>query len=474
MNQWTHAKAQPVVGWRAGCVWALVAVIAFQAAHVWTVGWLTIPCAYALVELSRLPARRSVWYTVLMCGFLFYAPQLGFFWKIFGPGAAALWYVLAFWIALFAMLLRLVHNRFGEQWMLVLAPVLWTGFEYFRGELYYLRFTWLTFGMAHGDPAVAHGLGVYFLGFLAMALASGVKAICKIGPAVTIGTLGTQVLLAGFLSPKTTRSGKPETGGLTVAGVQLEFAEHNVLSCLDQLVAKFPDAQLLMLSEYTFDGPIPEPVRNWCRKHHRYLVAGGKETLGTTGYYNMAYVVDREGEIVHRQVKSVPIQFFQDGLPAPERKVWNSPWGPIGILICYDLSYTRVVDDFVRQGARALLVPTMDVINWGAHQHELHSRIAPMRAAEYGIPIFRVCSSGISQIATARGGIAASAPFPGQEEMLGGSFSMGGNAALPLDRTLAPLAVAPTGLVVLALLWHTWRDKRARRAATIPASSRRR
>ena len=88
---------------------------------------------------------------------------------------------------------------------------------------------------------------------------------------------------------------------------------------------------------------------------------------------------------------------FKDGLPAPEQKVWDSPWGKIGICICYDLSYTRVTDALVRQGAQMLIVPTMDVETWGQHQHELHARIAPVRAAEYGILIFRVASSGISQ-----------------------------------------------------------------------------
>ena len=39
----------------------------------------------------------------------------------------------------------------------------------------------------------------------------------------------------------------------------------------------------------------------------------------------------------------------------------------------------------------------MDVADWGRHQHELHARVAPVRAAEYGIPIFRLASSGISQ-----------------------------------------------------------------------------
>jgi apolipoprotein N-acyltransferase len=55
---------------------------------------------------------------------------------------------------------------------------------------------------------------------------------------------------------------------------------------------------------------------------------------------------------------------------------------PIGICICYDLSYSRVTDRLLRLGAQALIVPTMDLIDWGRRQHELHARVAPMRAAE--------------------------------------------------------------------------------------------
>ncbi len=49
---------------------------------------------------------------------------------------------------------------------LLLAPLLWTGLEYFRGEVYKLRFTWLTFGSAFWrTPELAHGIGVYGLRF---------------------------------------------------------------------------------------------------------------------------------------------------------------------------------------------------------------------------------------------------------------------------------------------------------------------
>ena len=137
-------------------------------------------------------------------------------------------------------------------------------------------------------------------------------------------------------------------------------------------------------------------------------------------FYDTAFVVGPDGDIVFRQVKAVPIQFFKDGLPAPEQKLWNSPWGKIGICVCYDLSYTRVTDRLVKLGAEALIVPTMDVVDWGQAQHELHGRIAPARATEYGLPIFRLASSGISQSVDCAGHVTATAPLSRRRRDAGG------------------------------------------------------
>ena len=248
-----------------------------------------------------------------------------------------------------------------------------------------------------------------------------------------------------------------------MAGVQMEFPSPNVLpKALNKALAKNPDAQIFVLSEYTLDGPVPDSLKQWCREHSRFLVVGGKDPVGTNDYYNTAFVVDTNGEIVFHQAKSVPIQFFKDGLPAPKQEVWNSPWGKIGICICYDLSYTRVTDRLVEQGAQLLIVPTMDVEEWGRHQHELHSRVAPVRAAEYGIPIFRLASSGISQAVTGGGHIIARTSFPGSVDILSAQFRLPMRGSLPLDRWLAPVCTGITALVLLALLVFDWQDRRVR------------
>jgi apolipoprotein N-acyltransferase len=250
---------------------------------------------------------------------------------------------------------------------------------------------------------------------------------------------------------------------LSIVGVQMEFPPVAAIpKMLDQALTKNTNAPIFVLSEYTLDGPVPDSLKKWCREHSRYLVVGGKDPAGADNFYDTAFVVGTNGDIVFKQAKSMPIQFFKDGLPAPDQKIWNSPWGKIGICICYDLSYTRVTDELVRQGAQLLIVPTMDVENWGRHQHELHSRVAPVRAAEYGIPIFRIASSGISQAVTGGGFVVAQTKIPGSGEIFPAQLRLPMRGAIPLDRYFAPLCVAVTSIVTAVLLFLTWKDKRAK------------
>jgi apolipoprotein N-acyltransferase len=279
---------------------------------------------------------------------------------------------------------------------------------------------------------------------------------------IALVCLGTIAVLLNIMAGLRAHRPNPP---VTITGIQLEFPnDYIVAKSLDHALKKYPDTQIFVLSEYTLVGAVPESLQKWCRDHGRFLVVGGKEEVTNEEYFNTAYIVGTNGDIVFRQGKSVPIQFFKDGLPAPKQSVWNSPWGKIGICICYDLSYTRVTDELIRQGAQLLIVPTMDVAEWGRHQHELHSRVAPIRAAEYGVPIFRLASSGISQAVTLNGQVVAYTAFPGSGELLHAQLRLTSRGALPWDRYLAPLCVAATATILSLLLWHTWREKPAKSA----------
>lgn len=453
--------------WRQALRFAILAVVTFHIAYTPMaysgLAMVIVIYVFALIQLARLPSTRQVFYLTLAVGFACFAPQLYFFWGLFGAFAIALWAILALWLVLFVGLTRLAILQLGLRRAAWLIPCFWTGLEFFRSELYYLRFSWLNVGYAFAEsPLIPWRFqGVYGIGFV-VAIVGTILLVWNWRAVkwVVVGSL-VYVLAALLLNSSAPPAGRTE---LPLAGVQLEFPdEEEIPGILNRLVRQHPDAELLVLSEYTLQGPPSEELKDWCRANRKFLIIGGKDEMPGTNYYNTAFVISTNGELVFQQVKSVPIQFFADGLPAPEQKVWDSPWGKIGIAICYDLSYTRVMDPLVRQGAQLLIIPTMDVVEWGRHQHELHARIAPVRAAEYGLPIFRVASSGISQGVNRLGQLRASAPFPGAGETIYFSAFVGPSGTVPRDRILAWLSVGVTVIFVGGQLALKFRRKSAAR-----------
>ena len=441
-----------------GLLWAGVAVGCFHLAY--STPWLavlTVGYLFGLLQLMRARTGRQAFYLSLGAGTCIAASHLFCFWIIFGPSAIALWLVLAFWTAIFVTVGRACLMRFGGLRSIVLLPFLWIGLEYFRSELYYLRFSWLNVGYAFSGAGYATLLkfaGMYGIGFLLMAIAAAIwvlglkRAMLCLSAAVLV--IAAVCLFWSFVLAPYEKIKGPKR--VHVAGVQLEFpSEQEVIAALDKLIEAKPETEVIVLCEYAFMDVIPNSVKTWCKEHQRYLVAGGEDPAERGNYYDTAFVVGTNGDIVFRQAKSVPVQFLKDGLPAKEQRLWDSPWGKIGICICYDLSYTRVTDRLMRQGAQALIVPTMDLVTWGRHEHELHARVARVRAAEYGIPIFRVASSGISQLVDSLGCERAGAGFPGQKEMLSGTMFVGRPGSLPMDRWVGPLAAALSGLIILFL-----------------------
>ena len=439
-------------------MWGLAAVVAFHVAYELFAPaiFVFLVCMY---RLGHAASRPRAMYSGWVLGLAIYGLQLGFFWNIFGAGALGLWLVLSTWLSIYLVLQRFALLKLGPTLAAIAAPFLWTGVEYFRSELYYLRFSWVNVSYAF-SPIPQHALlpwlGMYGAGFLVMIFAAHFPFFN--GATRTRRWMWTAcsvaVAVAGALLDRngSRASGSPQQ--LKLAGVQLEFAdEQTVVAELGRLASKFPNADLYVLSEYTFNRPVPASVTNWCRNNRKYLVAGGKDYIDAseTEFRNTAFVIGPDGGRVFSQVKAVPIQFFKDGLPADEQAVWDSPWGKLGVCVCYDLSYTRVTDELIRRGAQAIIVPTMDVEDWGERQHALHARVAPIRAAGYGVPIFRLCSSGISQAVDAHGKVLAVAAFPGQGELMGAKFELPRRGRLPIDRWLVWPCVA---ICAVFLVWH--------------------
>lgn len=457
MNAKTANGAGQELGMKAAALLALGAGVTFQIAYTFP-RWAFLIAVYlwCVFQLTRLRTPRQAAYFGLAAGLLAFAPQLSFFWTIFGPAAIALWYICGFWIGLFVLLARESRACLGAPLAALAIPFLWTGLEYFRSELYYLRFSWLNAGYVFSDNLnwlPIRFLGMYGFGFFIMAVISLTQLLKSSSRKITLAAGLLALALLGNLPGGSRGVPAAPRSSVKVAGVQMEFpSKTEILLNLKLLLKAHPETDLFVLSEYTLTGPVPEYLRDWCRQNHRYLVVGAEDPVADSNYYDTAFVLDPTGQTVFKQGKSVPVQFFKDGLPAKEQALWDSPWGKLGFCICYDLSYTRVTDKLIAMGAEGLIVPTMDVITWGRRQHEMHARVAEVRAAEYGVPIFRVASSGISQCVDRTGKQLASAPMPGDGAIIAGSMDLNGPGSLPLDRYIAPFAVCVTGGLIIWLL----------------------
>ena len=425
---------------------ACAAVLFFKLAYVWPV--VSLPATIAFTSsIAWLTSRATVrysFYAGLAIGTTLAAIELTFFHNIFGPAAIGLWLILGLWMSLFTATAAKVQQRWPGNGFLFF-PVLWIGFEYFRGELYYLRFTWVTPGLALVDGPWQSFLLLGQYGLSGLIALSGMLCVRK----TAAGVLFTVVLLAVAALPRSQPSESKASDAPVVAGIQLEFEpEAEIPRYLDKVLAQVPDADILMLSEYTFNGLVPVETLNWCDENDRYLIVGGKDALVGGQFRNTVFVCGPDGSVVHKQAKMVPIQFFSDGLPAEEQKLWESPWGRVGFAICYDMSYTRVIDELVKHGAQVVLNPTMDPVVWGAYEHELHSRIPAARAAEYGVPVYRLASSGVSVFVDEYGEVQAKGQFPGKAQIVSSQLHWPESGRLPPDRWLTMICVVVTILTI--------------------------
>ncbi len=455
--------------WRQWTAEILLSAGLFQAGMLFPrfAGWMVILSLVFLLRLRRAATVRRAFYGGLLVGLGIMGPQLGFFFRIFGHLALVFWFLLAIWFAIFVATGKLVERRFGREWGVVAAPVLWMGLEFFRCEVWPLKFAWLTAGFALPAatfPGAFHWLGIYGVGALLVYAAAWVAdtsrgAIKWVLPAVLpFGLMGLPH------AKPASASGTP----LSVAGVQREEPlPEEVIADLDAALVKAPEAHLLVLSEYTYQTPPPPELLDWCRRNARHVMVGGIETYrgdhSEDRIYNMAYVVDPQGEVIHKQAKSVPIQFMNDGLPARRQRVWQGPHGRIGIAICYDMNYTRVMDHLIGKQAAMLVIPAMDVKTWGENAHRLSAQLAAVRAAEYGVPLFRLASSGYSRIALPDGRVIAEAGVPGQGEVIHGEVFLPEKGKRPLDRWLAwPCLGITVGLMIFLLVEESRRIRAGR------------
>jgi len=111
-------------------------------------------------------------------------------------------------------------------------------------------------------------------------------------------------------------------------------------------------------------GPTTERLGEVARQKKAYIVAGIYEREGAA-IYNTAILLDRAGQLIGKYRKVyLPREEIEGGLtPGNDYPVFNTDFGKVGVMICWDLQYADPARALALRGAEMILMPI-----WGGNE----------------------------------------------------------------------------------------------------------
>ncbi len=116
------------------------------------------------------------------------------------------------------------------------------------------------------------------------------------------------------------------------------------------------------LNYITASEPIPGPSTNFlgavAKNNDIYIVAGLLEKAGEV-VYNTSVLIDRQGKLVGKYRKiSLPREEIDGGVtPGDSLPVFDTDFGRIGMMICWDVTFPETARKLSAQGAEIILMP---------------------------------------------------------------------------------------------------------------------
>ena len=117
-------------------------------------------------------------------------------------------------------------------------------------------------------------------------------------------------------------------------------------------------------------GPSTEFLGALAKRLRVWLVAGIFERSGAR-IYNTAVLIGRDGSLAGRYRKmALPDEEIEGGItPGSETPVFDTDFGRVGLMICWDSSYPEVARSLATRGAEVLLMPI-----WGGIEELVQAR----------------------------------------------------------------------------------------------------
>lgn len=136
-------------------------------------------------------------------------------------------------------------------------------------------------------------------------------------------------------------------------------------------IALLPEAITLVGTGKTYadvaepvPGPTTERLGELAKRKNTWIVAGVIERERQT-LYNTAVLIDRSGRVAGRYRKVyIPREEFEGGItPGSDYPVFQTDFGTVGLMICWDLQFADPARALALRGAEMLLIPI-----WGGDE----------------------------------------------------------------------------------------------------------
>lgn len=389
---------------------AAVQALCFPPFGMWPFVLLVFPLLFLATTNTTL---SRAWYLGLLQGTLGYAFTLYWFFHIFGAAAVVLWALLALFTAICCLLFNFIAKQTRSALLNVfLVATIWTAIEFFRSELFFLRFPWITPGSALGPTYLSPILGVYGASFLVILASAGFMRRRTVPYAIILSLC---VMCLGLFRPGPIEP--DEKNSVVVTIVQGE--DCSIQSYIEMTRTAYKESpDLIIWPEYSLPYDVRKNVRdfgmltNLCAEMDAVLVVGTQTISGTEGntWHNTALVLNERG-VLGEYYKARPVHLFNDGIPGREFKPVQTELGAFATPICFDSDYSEVSRMMAMLGAEYFAVPSCDPKSWSANQHLQHALLFRLRAAENARWLACASSSGVSQVIDPHGNVRRSLPL---------------------------------------------------------------
>jgi len=489
-------------------------VIIFPGINISHAAWFAlVPLLIAIHDANWKQALISGFIT----GIIYFGGTLNWFMSLH-PYSSLFWVILGFallmlYLSSYVFIFAVSVNFINRLWRPAssreylassfLAAVVWTGLEILRGYVV-TGFPWMCLG--HSQWAnlpiiqISSLTGMYGVTFLVVivnaAIANFLIDISRWRSSAKAAAVPVALVIICLVYGGIALSESPRGEKIKVALVpgnikQMdklrswrtgpEWILRKYIRITDKAAAEKPDMIIwpeTCIPDYMFSrNMVQEELKSAVQRWNSYLLMGTPhvERSPERRIYNASFLLSPAGEIVdsYYKIHLVPVsEYFPMKRYLPEswqelvsgvsdwdmgskHTIFSAPPARFGVVICFESIFPGIFRKFVSKDVNLMGIITNDAWFEGTYAPEQHYSMAPFRAVENRVSVFRCANYGISCIIDAWGRVAKNIEPDKGEDYLVGELSLrkGGTFYTRHGDYLPWACLAMT----LFLIFQTWR-----------------